>query len=155
MVPGVKVDLGKGPLTGSPGDMISYGLDGLAQRLEKYQQQGACFAKWRSVYNITEHNPTSLALSANAEVLGRYAAECQAAGMVPIVEPEAWIDGNHSIHEAARVSEAVLHSVFHALHRHGVALAHVMLKPSMVPAGRAQGRTTQAAVAPQRWLKLL
>src|SRR5690625_6839143 len=99
MVPGVKVDLGKGPLTGSPGDMISYGLDGLAQRLEKYQQQGACFAKWRSVYNITEHNPTSLALSANAEVLARYAAECQAAGMVPIVEPEVLIDGNHSIQD--------------------------------------------------------
>lgn len=147
MVPGVKVDLGKGPLTGSPGDMISYGLDGLAERLEKYQQQGACFAKWRSVYNITEHNPTSLALSANAEVLARYAAECQAAGMVPIVEPEVLIDGNHSIHEAARVSEQVLHSVFHALHLHGVALEYVMLKPSMVTAGKAQGRSNPEEVA--------
>lgn len=147
MVPGIKVDLGKGPLTGAPGDMISYGLDGLAERLKKFQQQGARFAKWRSVYAISEHNPTHLALIANGEVLARYAAECQAAGLVPIVEPEVLIEGSHNIQESARVNEQVWHSVFHALHQHGVALEYVILKPSMVTPGKAQGRASPEEVA--------
>lgn len=147
MVPGIKVDLGKGPLVGAPGDMISYGLDGLAERLEAFQQQGACFAKWRCVYGIGDHNPRPLALTANGEVLARYAAECQAIGLVPIVEPEVLIDGNHSIEESARVNEQVLHSVFHALHQHGVALEYLLLKPSMVTPGKAQSRASPEEVA--------
>src|SRR5690606_16771122 len=84
MVPGIKVDQGKGALPGAPGDLISYGLDGLADRLAGYREQGARFAKWREVYPITERNPTPLGLSANAEVLARYAAVCQSEGLVPI-----------------------------------------------------------------------
>jgi fructose-bisphosphate aldolase, class I len=147
MVPGIKVDLGKGPLPGAAGDMISYGLDGLAERLAKYRDQGARFAKWRCVYPITDHNPKALGLSANAEVLARYAAECQGAGIVPIVEPEVLIDGNHSMLRAARVNEQVWHSVFHALHLHGVTLEYMILKPSMVTPGRAIGKASPDEVA--------
>ncbi|MDQ2076849.1 class I fructose-bisphosphate aldolase [Marinimicrobium sp. ABcell2] len=147
MVPGIKVDLGKGSLPGASGDMISYGLDGLADRLATYRERGARFAKWRSVYPITDHNPTPLGLSANAEVLARYAAECQAAGIVPIVEPEVLIDGNHSMMRAARVNEHVWHSVFHALHQHGVTLEHMILKPSMVTPGKAIGKASPDEVA--------
>ena len=89
IVPGIKVDKGKGDLPGAPGDLITYGLDGLADRLKGYKEQGARFAKWREVYPITEINPTQLGLTANAEMLARYAAVCQSVGIVPIVEPEA------------------------------------------------------------------
>ena len=137
IVPGVKVDKGKGPLAGGAGDMITYGLDGLAERLQGYQALGARFAKWREVYPIGAHNPSQLGISANAEMLARYAAVCQAEGFVPIVEPEVLIDGDHSMERCAAVTEAVLHGVFHALHRHGVILEYVILKPSMVLPGKA------------------
>jgi len=136
IVPGIKVDKGKGPLPGAPGDLITYGLDGLAERLQGYKQQGARFAKWREVYPVTEHNPTELGLKANAEMLARYAAVCQAEGIVPIVEPEVLMDGDHTLQRAAEVIEDVLHEVFHALHRHGVVLEHMVLKPSMVTPGK-------------------
>ena len=136
IVPGVKVDKGKGPLPGAPGDLITYGLDGLADRLQGYKKQGARFAKWREVYPVTEHNPTELGLKANAEMLARYAAVCQAEGIVPIVEPEVLMDGDHTLQRAAEVIEDVLHEVFHALHRHGVVLEHMVLKPSMVTPGK-------------------
>ena len=136
IVPGVKVDKGKGPLPGAPGDLITYGLDGLADRLQGYKKQGARFAKWREVYPVTEHNPTELGLKANAEMLARYAAVCQAEGIVPIVEPEVLMDGDHALQRAAEVIEDVLHEVFHALHRHGVVLEHMVLKPSMVTPGK-------------------
>jgi fructose-bisphosphate aldolase class I len=136
IVPGVKVDKGKGPLPGAPGDLITYGLDGLAERLQGYKQQGARFAKWREVYPITDHNPTVLGLTANAEMLARYAAVCQAEGIVPIVEPEVLMDGDHTLQRAAEVIEDVLHEVFHALHRHEVVLEHMVLKPSMVTPGK-------------------
>ena len=136
IVPGIKVDKGKGPLPGAPGDLITYGLDGLVERLQGYKQQGARFAKWREVYPVTEQNPTELGLKANAEMLARYAAVCQAEGIVPIVEPEVLMDGDHTLQRAAEVIEDVLHEVFHALHRHGVVLEHMVLKPSMVTPGK-------------------
>jgi fructose-bisphosphate aldolase class I len=136
IVPGVKVDKGKGPLPGAPGDQITYGLDGLADRLTGYKQQGARFAKWREVYPITAANPTDLGLRANAEMLARYAAVCQEQGVVPIVEPEVLMDGDHTIARCAEVTERVLHHVFHALHLHGVRLELMILKPSMVVPGK-------------------
>ncbi|MDX1823756.1 MAG: class I fructose-bisphosphate aldolase, partial [Thiohalomonadales bacterium] len=148
IVPGIKVDKGKGPLPGAPGDLITYGLDGLAERLQGYKQQGARFAKWREVYPVSESNPTELGLKANAEMLARYAAVCQAEGIVPIVEPEVLMDGDHTLERAADVIEDVLHEVFHALHRHGVVLEHMVLKPSMVTPGKEHsGKATPEQVA--------
>ncbi|MCA8060925.1 class I fructose-bisphosphate aldolase [Burkholderia sp. AU38729] len=135
IVPGIKVDAGKIPLALAPGDEITQGLDGLAARLDGYQRQGARFAKWRAVYNVSATLPGHAAIEANAEALARYAAICQEAGVVPIVEPEVLMDGDHSIGRCAQVTDAVLHAVFNALHRHRVALAHMLLKPSMVVAG--------------------
>jgi len=135
IVPGIKVDKGKGPLALSPGDLITFGLDGLEERLAQYKAQGARFAKWREVYEIGHHNPSSLGISANAEMLARYAAVCQAQGIVPIVEPEVLIDGDHSLSRCAEVTEAVQNEIFHALHRHHVVLEHMILKPNMVGPG--------------------
>jgi fructose-bisphosphate aldolase class I len=132
---GIKVDKGTTALANAPGDLITQGLDGLAERLQTYRASGARFAKWREVYNITDRNPTSLGVSANAEVLARYAAICQQAGIVPIVEPEVLIDGDHSLARSYEVSEAVLHAVFDALARHHVLLEGIVLKPSMVVPG--------------------
>jgi fructose-bisphosphate aldolase class I len=136
IVPGIKVDKGKGPLALSPFDLITYGLDGLAERLIQYKRQGARFAKWREVYKIGEHYPTASGIAANAEMLARYAAVCQEQGIVPIVEPEVLIDGNHSMARCAEVTEAVHKEIFHALHRHHVVLEHMILKPSMVLPGK-------------------
>lgn len=147
VIPGIKVDLGKGPLPGGRGDMITYGLDGLEERLFGYKERGARFAKWRDVYSITAHNPTTLGLSANAEVLARYAAVCQSVGMVPIVEPEVLMDGEHSLEQAAEVNGQVWQSVFEALYRHGVNPEYALLKPSMVTPGRSAPRAAPEQVA--------
>ena len=136
IVPGIKVDKGLQALANAPGDKVTQGLDGLADRLQIYKTQGARFAKWREVYPISARNPTALGLEANAEMLARYAAICQVAGFVPIVEPEVLIDGDHSIERSAEVIETVLHAVFHALHRHKVVLECIVLKPSMVTPGK-------------------
>lgn len=145
IAPGIKVDAGKIPLANAPGDEITQGLDGLAKRLQGYKQQGARFAKWRAVYNVTETLPSRAAIEANAEALARYAAICQEQGVVPIVEPEVLIDGSHTIDRCAEVTEAVLHEVFHALYRHRVSLECTLLKPSMVVPGKehAQRATPQ------------
>ena len=140
IVPGIKVDIGKVALANARGDQVTQGLDGLANRLQAYQAQGARFAKWREVYPITEHNPTRLGIEANAEMLARYAAVCQNEGFVPIVEPEVLLDGDHSLPRCAEVTEAVLHAVFHALHRHGVRLEYMLLKPNMVLPGKDSAR---------------
>jgi fructose-bisphosphate aldolase class I len=139
IVPGVKVDKGTIPLAGAPGDLVTQGLDGLAERLKTYKAQGARFAKWREVYPITDRNPTALGITANAEMLARYAAVCQEQGMVPIVEPEVLLDGGHSLQRCAEVTEAVLRAVFHALDRHKVVLEWMLLKPSMVVPGKDSG----------------
>jgi len=136
IVPGIKVDKGTVALPGAGGDLITQGLDGLAERLVKYKAQGMRFAKWREVYGVTDRNPTPLGIAANAEVLARYAALCQDQGIVPIVEPEVLIDGDHTIERCHEVSEAVLHAVFDALHRHRVVLEGMILKPNMVLPGK-------------------
>ncbi|SEB21196.1 class I fructose-bisphosphate aldolase [Paraburkholderia sartisoli] len=149
IVPGIKVDLGKIPLAHAPGDEITQGLDGLAQRLAGYRKQGARFAKWRAVYNISPTRPGRLAIEANADALASYAAICQEAGIVPIVEPEVLMDGDHTIARSFEVTEAVLHEVFHALHRHAVVLEHMLLKPGMVIAGSNAGKASVEDVARQ------
>jgi len=143
IVPGIKVDKGTTALPGAPGDLVTQGLDGLAERVRAAKAQGARFAKWREVYGVTDGNPTPLGVAANAEVLARYAAICQAEGIVPIVEPEVLIDGDHTMERCHDVSEAVLHAVFDALHRHRVLLEGVILKPSMVLPGK--GRPPKAS----------
>ena len=147
IVPGIKVDKGKVPLALSPGDLITQGLDGLAERLRSYKQQGARFAKWREVYAIDNRVPTQHGIEANAEMLARYAAVCQAEGIVPIVEPEVLMDGDHDIDRHAEVTEAVQHAVFHALHRHHVALELMILKPNMVLPGKDCRRAEPDEVA--------
>jgi fructose-bisphosphate aldolase class I len=136
ILPGIKVDKGTIALPNAPGDLITQGLDGLADRLKAYKPHGVRFAKWREVYGITDRNPTPLGIEANAEVLARYAAICQQEEIVPIVEPEVLIDGEHSIERCHEVSDAVLHAVFEALHRHQVLLEGMVLKPSMVLPGK-------------------
>src|SRR5882724_72538 len=148
IVPGIKVDAGKVPLAHAPGDEITQGLDGLAQRLAGYKAMGARFTKWRAVYNVSATLPSRLAIEANAEALARYAAICQEQGFVPIVEPEVLMDGNHTIDRCAEVTEAVLLEVFEALHRHRLVLEHTLLKPSMVVPGKEQAqKATPAQVA--------
>lgn len=147
IVPGIKVDKGKGPLALSPGDLITYGLDGLADRLKIYKEQGARFAKWREVYAIEKHAPTMHGIKANAEMLARYAAACQAEGIVPIVEPEVLMDGDHDLDRHANVTEAVQHEVFHALHKHNVILELMLLKPNMVLPGKDNRRAEPEEVA--------
>jgi fructose-bisphosphate aldolase class I len=147
IVPGIKVDKGKGPLSGVPGDLITCGLDGLGERLEGYRAQGARFAKWREVYPVTPRNPTDIGLRANAEMLARYAAVCQEAGFVPIVEPEVLMDGDHDIDRCAEVTEAVLREVFYALHRHGVVFELMLLKPNMVLPGKECRKAAPQEVA--------
>lgn len=144
ILPGIKVDKGLIPLANAPDEQITQGLDGLNERLIEYKKLGATFAKWRAVYTISANTPSMLAMKANAEVLARYAAICQANGIVPIVEPEVLIDGDHSIERCYMVSEKVLHAVFNALYRHKVQLEYMVLKPSMVISGKRA--STQASV---------
>ncbi|HEY4139663.1 MAG TPA: class I fructose-bisphosphate aldolase [Casimicrobiaceae bacterium] len=141
---GIKVDKGTTPLPNAGGDLITQGLDGLDERLKGYKGYGARFAKWREVYAITAENPTPLGIEANAEVLARYAAICQQEGIVPIVEPEVLIDGEHSMERCYEVSNAVLHAVFAALYRHKVTLEGVVLKPSMVLPGKEHSKKATA-----------
>ncbi|HTR58358.1 MAG TPA: class I fructose-bisphosphate aldolase [Casimicrobiaceae bacterium] len=156
ITPGIKVDKGTTPLPGADGDLITQGLDGLADRLRGYKAKGARFTKWREVYAITDHNPTPLGIAANAETLARYAAICQEQGFVPIVEPEVLIDGDHTIERCYEVSEAVLHAVVDALYRHRVLLEGMVLKPSMVIPGKehaTKASPQQVAEATLRVLK--
>jgi fructose-bisphosphate aldolase, class I len=155
IVPGIKVDKGTTALPGADGDLITQGLDGLAERLATYKTQGARFTKWREVYGITARNPTPLGMAANAEVLARYAAICQAQGLVPIVEPEVLIDGDHTMERCHEVCEAVLHEVFDALHRHRVVLEGIVLKPSMVLPGKANARKASPEEVARATLEVL
>lgn len=135
ILPGIKVDLGTKPLPNFPGEEITEGLDGLPQRVEEYHRMGARFAKWRAVIHIGEGVPTDTAIHANAEALARYAAICQDGGLVPIVEPEVLMYGDHSIDLCEAVTYGTLLAVFNALQRHLVSLESMLLKPSMVIAG--------------------
>ena len=155
ILPGIKVDKGTTPLPGADGDLVTQGLDGLADRLAAYKAQGARFTKWREVYPITPSNPTPLGIATNAEVLARYAAICQAQGLVPIVEPEVLIDGDHTIERCFEVSEAVLHAVFDALHRHRVLTEGMILKPSMVLPGKSHPNKAKPEEVAAATLKVL
>lgn len=136
ILPGIKVDKGLINLANTQDEQVTQGLDGLTERLVAYKEKGACFAKWRAVYAISANTPSTHIIQTNAEGLARYAAMCQAQGIVPIVEPEVLIDSDHTIEQSAEISERVLHEVFHALHRHGVKLEYIVLKPSMVINGK-------------------
>lgn len=136
ILPGIKVDKGLTVLPNTQEEQTTQGLDRLGERLATYYADGARFAKWRAVYAISDSTPSTLAIQTNAESLARYAALCQANGIVPIVEPEVLLDGSHTLEHCAAVTESVLHAVFHALHHHGVSLEHTVLKPSMVISGK-------------------
>ncbi len=136
IIPGIKVDKGPQPLAGFPGDVVTEGLDGLRPRLQEYAKLGAQFAKWRAVIKISEDTPSSTAIEANCHVLARYAALCQEAGLVPMVEPEVLMDGDHDLGVSYEVHEAVLRSLFGALYEQNVMLEGVILKVSMVIPGK-------------------
>jgi len=155
IVPGIKVDKGTVALANAPGDLVTQGLDGLAERLRGYKAQGARFAKWREVYPITERNPTALGIAVNAQVLARYAAICQEQGFVPIVEPEVLLDGDHTMERCSEVTEAVLQAVFQALLEHKVALEWMLLKPSMVLPGKDYPRKAGPEEIARETIKVL
>jgi fructose-bisphosphate aldolase class I len=144
IAPGIKVDVGAKPLAGAPGELVTEGLDGLRDRLAEYRGMGARFAKWRAVITVNDTLPSAACVSANAHALARYAALCQEAGLVPIVEPEVLMDGSHTIERCEEVTSAVLHAVFRALLEQRVALESMLLKPNMVIAGKDSSR--QASV---------
>ena len=148
VVPGIKVDAGTKPMPNFPGEVITEGLDGLAGRLAEYYSLGARFAKWRAVIEIGEGLPTRTCIETNAELLARYAALCQEAQIVPIVEPEVLMDGGHSIERCEAVTDEVLATVFDRLLAQRVCLEGIVLKPNMVISGaKAANRATPAQVA--------
>jgi len=135
IIPGIKVDTGAKPLAGSDGEKVTEGLDGLRERFEEYKELGARFAKWRGVINIGEGKPTDYAIHVNAHALARYAALAQEAGIVPIVEPEVLMDGDHTIDVAEEATGRTLRAVFRELELQGIHLPGMVLKPNMVLAG--------------------
>jgi fructose-bisphosphate aldolase, class I len=156
IVPGIKVDAGTKPLPNFPGEVITEGLDGLAGRLAEYHKLGARFAKWRAVIDIGAGVPTRTCVEANAELLARYAALCQEAEIVPIVEPEVLMDGGHTLARCEEVTDAVLSEVFERLDAHRVYLEGMVLKPNMVIAGQKcaeRAGPAQVAEATLRCLK--
>ncbi len=135
IIPGIKVDKGAQKLAGHPGEMVTEGLDGLRDRLAEYAKLGAGFAKWRAVIKIDDSAPTSACVDSNAHALARYAALCQEADIVPIVEPEVLMNGSHDLDSSYEVTEATLKSLFSALYDQGVLLEGTILKASMVISG--------------------
>jgi fructose-bisphosphate aldolase, class I len=135
IIPGIKVDTGAKNLAGHPGEKITEGLDGLRDRLADYSQMGARFAKWRAVIAIGEGTPTRGSIEANANALARYAALCQEAGLVPVVEPEVLMDGSHTLERCGEVTAELQQTVLDQLYRQGVMLEGVILKPNMVLPG--------------------
>lgn len=135
IIPGIKLDAGAKPLANAPGELVTEGLDGLRDRIKEYYGLGARFAKWRAVITIGETIPSRRCIEANAHALARYAALCQEGGLVPIVEPEVLMDGNHTLERSEEVHEEVLHTVFQELHRSGIRFNQMILKPSMVTPG--------------------
>ncbi|MEZ5443908.1 MAG: class I fructose-bisphosphate aldolase [Lysobacterales bacterium] len=136
VLPGIKVDKGPVALAGFPGELVTEGLDGLRDRLKEYVGLGATFCKWRAVITIGEDIPSSACIEANCHALARYAAFCQEAGLVPIVEPEVLMDGDHDIDVCYDVTEATLRSLFGALYEQNVLLEGTILKASMVLPGK-------------------
>ena len=134
-VPGIKVDIGAKVLAGSPSEKITEGLDGLRERLNEYQELGAKFTKWRGVYSINKNHPSELCIHANAHALARYSALVQECNMVPIVEPEVLMDGEHSAQECYNKTSEVIKRCFEELILHKVDLKGIVLKPNMILAG--------------------
>ena len=154
-IPGIKVDEGTKPLPNCPGELITIGLDKLADRLAKYYEQGARFAKWRAVIDIGNGIPTYGAIHANAHALARYAALCQAAQIVPIVEPEVLMHGDHDIDRCYAVTELVLKETFQELYYAKVALEGMVLKPNMAIAGKKSAKKAGVAEVAEKTVKLL
>ncbi|KAE9596017.1 hypothetical protein Lal_00030506 [Lupinus albus] len=147
VLPGIKVDKGTVELAGTDQETTTQGLDGLAQRCQKYYEAGARFAKWRSVLKIGPNEPSELAIHENAYGLARYAVICQENGLVPIVEPEILVDGPHDINKCAAVTERVLAAVYKALSDHHVLLEGTLLKPNMVTPGSDSAKVAPSVVA--------
>ena len=155
MLTGIKVDTGAKPLAGADGETITEGLDGLRERLDDYRELGARFAKWRAVIAIGDGLPSRYCVAANAHALGRYAALCQEAGVVPIVEPEVLMGGGHPVERSEQVTRDVLRAVFAELLDQRVALEAIVLKPNMVLAGYESPRQAGIAEVAQRTLAML
>ena len=154
-IPGIKVDAGAKPLPFSPGETVTEGLDGLRERLKDYHGLSALFAKWRAVIDIGERKPSYAAILANAHALARYAALCQEADIVPIVEPEVLMDGGHDIQTCAQVTEWVLKEVYQQLYYQNVVLEGTVLKPNMiVPGNKSEKRASVDEVA-ERTIQVL
>jgi len=156
MLPGIKVDLGAKPLAGFAGETITEGLDGLRERLAEYRKLGAKFAKWRAVIDIGKGIPSRFCIEANAHALARYAALCQEAIIVPIVEPEVLMDGDHTLERCEEVTDETLQAVFAQLHAHRIRLEGMVLKPNMVISGKkcpTRASAEQVAEATVRCLK--
>lgn len=156
MIPGIKVDTGAKPLAGAPGEKVTEGLDGLRERLAEYRERGARFAKWRAVIEISARLPSRACIAANAHALARYAALCQEQELVPIVEPEVLMDGDHTIERCERVTGELLRRVYDALDEQQVRLEATLLKPNMVLPGldcREQVGADEVAEATLRCLR--
>ena len=154
-IPGIKVDEGTKPLPGCPNEVVTVGLDKLADRLPKYLEQGARFAKWRAVIDIAPGIPSHNAVHANAHALARYAALCQAAGIVPIVEPEVLMDGDNDIDRCYEVTEWVLKETFQELYYGRVALEGMVLKPNMAIAGKKSSKRAGVDEVAEKTVNLL
>ena len=148
IIPGIKVDTGAKPLAGSKGETITEGLDNLRERLNEYRELGALFTKWRGVINIAESIPTPYAINVNAHALARFAALSQEAGLVPIVEPEVLMDGEHTIEKCFEITQQTLHQVYSELEMQNIFLEGTLLKPNMVLSGKSavsRASTTEVA----------
>ena len=154
-VPGIKVDAGAKPLAGAPNETITEGLDGLRERFVEYHKLGARFAKWRGVYEIGQGKPSHNAIHANAHALARYAALAQENGIVPIVEPELLMDGDHTIEACEGVTEWILKEVFQELFYAGVKLEGMILKPNMVVPGKKCAKQNSVQEVAERTVKVL
>ena len=154
-IPGIKVDEGTQALPNCPGELVTVGLDKLAERLKKYYDQGARFAKWRAVIDIGSNVPTMIAIHVNAHALARYAALCQAAQIVPIVEPEVLMDGDHDIDRCYEVSMRVLNKTFQELRVQRVALEGMILKPNMAIAGKKCAKQSSVEEVAEKTIRLL
>src|SRR5437667_30769 len=154
-IPGIKVDEGTQPLPSCPGELVTVGLDKLAERLKKYYERGARFAKWRAVIDIGNHVPTTTAIHVNVHALARYAALCQAARIVPIVEPEVLMDGDHDIDRCYDVTQRVLNKTFQELRVQRVALEGMVLKPNMAISGKKCAKQASVDEVAEKTIHLL
>ena len=155
ILPGIKVDTGAKNLALCPGEKVTEGLDGLRERLAAYFKLGARFAKWRAVITIGEGIPTHACLYANAHALARYAALCQEASIVPMIEPEVLLDGGHTIERAEEVTEATLRATYAAIAAHNVSVEHLILKTSMVVSGKSNPRQAGVDEVAERTVRVL